>query len=157
GFVLAGTLSKPAKAGAMRLPAVLLVGGNGPADRDELISGIPIFGQLADLLADAEFIVLRYDNRGVGMSGGRDEAATLTDYADDARAAVKFLAGRKDVDSKRLAVVGYGEGGVVAMLAAAKDRRIAALALMSTPGTTGAELNMEQVTHAMDRSNKSAA
>src|SRR6185312_14210696 len=94
GFVLAGTLSKPLKAGAPRLPAVVLVAGGGQTDRDELLFGIPIFGQLADAIADAGFIVLRYDKRGVGMSGGRDEAATITDYADDARAAVKFLTDR---------------------------------------------------------------
>ena len=112
GFVLVGTLSKPAEPGATRLPAVVLVGGSGPTDRDEIVFGIPIFGQLADALADAGFIVLRYDKRGVGQSGGRDEAATLADYADDVRAAVKFLSQRKDVDPKRIAVVGHGEGGI---------------------------------------------
>ena len=163
GFVLAGTLSKPAQTGqggrgeTMRLPAVLLVGGSGPADRDELTFGIPIFGQLADAVADAGFIVLRYDRRGVGMSGGRDEAATIADYADDARAAVKFLSERKDVDPKRVAAVGHGEGGIVAMLAAARHGRIAALALVAAPGVTGAELYLEQVQRALDRTNRSAA
>jgi pimeloyl-ACP methyl ester carboxylesterase len=157
GFVLSGTLSKPAKPATMRLPSVLLVGGSGPTDSDELTFGIPIFGQLADAIADAGFIVLRYDKRGIGMSGGRDEAATLSDYADDVRAAVKFLSERKDVDSKRIAVVGHSEGGIVAMLAAAKDGRIAALALVATPGVTGADLNLEQVKHALDRTNRSAA
>ena len=136
---------------------MLLVGGSGPTDRDELTFDIPIFGQLADVIADAGFIVLRYDKRGVGMSGGRDEAATLADYADDVRAAVKFLSRRKDVDSKRIAVVGHSEGGIVAMLAAAKDGRVAALSLVATPGVTGAELNLDQVKHALDRTNRSAA
>ena len=160
GFVLAGTLSKPAQAGqggTMRLPAVLLVGGSGPADRDGLTFGIPIFGQLAGAVADAGFIVLRYDRRGVGRSGGRDEAATIADYADDARAAVKFLSDRKDVDPKRVAAVGHGEGGIVAMMAAARDRRIGALVLVATPGVTGAELYLEQVRHALDRTSRSAA
>jgi len=157
GFVLAGTLSKPVKAGATRLPAVVLVGGSGPTDRDELAFGIPIFGQLADVIADAGFMVLRYDKRGVGISGGRDEAATLADYADDARAVVKFLSERKDVDPRRIAMTGHSEGGIVAMLAAAKDRRIAALALVATPGVTGAELNLAQVQHALDRTDRSAA
>jgi hypothetical protein len=91
------------------------------------------------------------------MSGGRDEAATISDFADDARAAVKFLTGRKDVDAKRIAMVGHSEGGIVAMLSAAKDKRIAAVALVATPGITGAELNIEQVTHALDRSSASPA
>jgi pimeloyl-ACP methyl ester carboxylesterase len=157
GFVLVGTLSKPVKAAATRLPAVVLVGGNGPTDRDEIAFGIPIFGQLADAIADAGFIVVRYDKRGVGMSGGREEAATLADYADDARAAVKFLSDRKDVNPKRIAMVGHGEGGLVAMLAASKDKRIAALVLAATPGITGAEHNLEQVKRALDRTNRSAA
>ena len=155
GFVLKGTLSRPAAAAALtRLPAVLLVGSNGPSDRDELLFDIPIFGQLADTLADAGFIVLRYDRRGIGQSGGREEAATMIDYADDVRAAVRYLSDRKDVDSKRIAVLGYGDGGAVAMLAAAREKRIASLVLVATIGTTGAELNMEQVKRALDRSNR---
>ena len=157
GFVLVGTLSKPADAGPMRLPAVVLVGGGGLTDRDEVAFGIPIFGQLADALADAGFIVLRYDKRGVGQSGGREEAATLGDYAGDVRAAVRFLERRKDLDPKRIAVLGYGEGGPVAMLAGARENRIAALVLVATTGVTGAELNLDQVKRALDRSERSAA
>jgi uncharacterized protein len=156
GFTLAGTLSKPASTAAGRLPAVLLASGNGITDRDEVVAGIPIFGELAGAIADGGFIVLRYDPRGVGQSGGRPEAAALTDYADDARAAVKFLAGRKDVDPKHVAVVGYGEAGPVAMLAA-KDKRISAVVLIATLGETGADMNLDQVRHALDRTNRSAA
>jgi hypothetical protein len=157
GFTLVGTLSRPTVAPGAKLPGVVMVGGSGPTDRDELAFGIPIFGQLADALADAGFIVLRYDKRGVGQSGGRPESATLTDYADDARAAVKFLAERKDVDANHIAVLGHSEGGLVAMLAAAKDKRVAALVLVATIGVTGAELNLAQVGHGLDRSNKSEA
>jgi pimeloyl-ACP methyl ester carboxylesterase len=158
GFVLKGTLSKPLNpASPARLPAVVLVGGSGPTDRDELVFGIPVFGQLADRFADAGFIVLRYDKRGVGQSGGREEAATLADYADDVRAALRFLTRRKDVDAKRIAVLGHSEGGSVGMLAAAKDKRIGALVLVATIGTTGAELNMEQVRHALALSDRPEA
>jgi hypothetical protein len=157
GFVLVGTISKPASAAAPRLPAVLLVGGSGQTDRDELVFGIPIFGQLAGALADAGFLVLRYDKRGVGQSGGRVEAATLNDFASDARAAVRFLADRDDVDDDRIAIVGHGEGGPVAMIAASREKQIAALALIAAPGTTGAELNLEQVKRAVSRSGRSDA
>jgi pimeloyl-ACP methyl ester carboxylesterase len=105
-------------------------------------------------LADAGFLVLRYDKRGVGQSGGRVESATLADYADDLRAAAKFLSERKNVDRRHLAVLGHSEGGAVAMLAAAREKKIAALVLVATIGVTGAELNMAQVTHAMDRSSR---
>jgi pimeloyl-ACP methyl ester carboxylesterase len=154
GFSLAGTLSRPAGSQATPLPAVVLVGGSGPSDRDETVFGIPIFGQLAGALADAGFAVVRYDKRGVGQSGGRAEAATLTDYADDLRAVLKLVASRKDVDKKRIAVVGHSEGGAVALLAADKDDRISALGLIAAPGTTGADLNVYQVTHALEHSGR---
>ncbi len=155
GFVLAGTVSKPFDAPPRPLPALVLAGGSGPADRDELVFGIPILGQLSTALADAGFIVLRYDKRGVGQSGGRGESATLADYADDLRAAVRFMADRKDVDDKRVAVVGHSEGGSVAMMAAAKDKRIAAVVLAAAMGVTGAELNMDQVKHQLEKSGRS--
>jgi pimeloyl-ACP methyl ester carboxylesterase len=150
-------LSRPANAGKTLLPAVILVSGSGPNDRDEMVYGIPIFGELSGVLADAGFAVLRYDKRGVGQSGGRVESATIADYADDLRAAVKYLNDRKDIDKKRIAVVGHSEGGSVAMIAAAKEKKIAALVLVSTIGVTGAELNMAQVAHALDRSKRPAA
>lgn len=156
GFSLAGTVSKSAAAGAARLPAVVLVGGSGPTDRDSLIVGIPIFGQIADALANAGYLVVRYDKRGIGQSGGRAEAATLADYADDARAAVKLLADRKDVDPKRIAVIGHSEGGLVALMAAAKDKKIAAVGLLSTPGITGADVVLAQQRHLLDRTKLTA-
>ena len=153
GFSLAATVSKPTQSTATRLPAVVLVGGSGPTDRDSLLFGIPILGQIAGALADAGYLVVRYDKRGVGQSGGRAEAATLADYADDARAAVKLLEGRKDVDPKRIAVVGHSEGGLVALMAAAKDKHISAVAVLATPGITGADLVLAQQKRLLDRSN----
>src|SRR4051812_29454340 len=127
GFSLAGTMSRPAQSTTPRLPAVVLVAGSGPTDRDGLVFGIPILGEMAGALADAGFAVVRYDKRGIGQSGGRAESAGLSDYADDLRAVVKLLAERKDVDPKRIAVVGHSEGGLAALIAAAKDKKIAAV------------------------------
>jgi pimeloyl-ACP methyl ester carboxylesterase len=152
GFSLAGTLSKPAQPSATPQAAVILTGGSGPADRDGLAFGIPTLGELAGAFADAGFIVVRYDKRGIGQSGGRPEAASLADFADDQRAAVKFLTSRKDVDQKRIAVVGHSEGGLVSLLAATKEKRIAAVVLIATPGTNGAELVLAQQQHLLSRS-----
>jgi pimeloyl-ACP methyl ester carboxylesterase len=146
GFNLAATITKPASAPA-RAPAIVLIGGSGPTDRDETVAGIPIFGQLAGQLASAGFMVLRYDKRGVGQSGGRPEAATLADYAADARAAVDWLAKRKDVDKNRIAVVGHSEGAAVALIAASREKKIKAAALIAGPGTTGYDLILEQQRH----------
>jgi uncharacterized protein len=153
GFSLAGTLSRPEGATG-KLPAVILVSGSGPTDRDESEFGIPIFGQIADALANAGFMVLRYDKRGVGQSGGRTEVARLEDFADDARAAVKTISERKDVDRNRIALVGHSEGGWIAMLTAAKEKRVSAVGLVATVGVTGMELNLYQVRHGLERSNR---
>ena len=153
GFTLAGTLAKPADAATAPRPAVILTAGAGPLDRDALTAGIPILGQLASALADAGFIVLRYDKRGVGQSGGRTEVASLGDFSDDQRAAVKFLTSRKDVDDRRIAVVGFSEGGLVSLLSAAKEKRIGAVVLVSTPGISGADLVLAQQQHALGKSN----
>ena len=150
GALLDADPAQPSTAGA-RLPAVVLVGGSGPTDRDGLVFGIPVLGQIADGLADAGFVVLRYDKRGVGQSGGRAESAGLTDYAEDVRAAVKMLADRKDVDPKRIAVIGHSEGGAVALIAASKDKRIAAVALLASNGVPGTDLILAQQQHALDR------
>jgi pimeloyl-ACP methyl ester carboxylesterase len=138
------------------LPAVVLVGGSGPTDRDGLAVGIPILGQIAGALADAGYLVVRYDKRGIGQSGGRAESATLADYADDVRAAVKLLSDRKDVDPKRIAVVGHSEGGLVALMTAAKEKKVAAVGLIATPGTTGADVVLAQQKRILDRSKLSA-
>jgi len=151
GFSLAATISKPAPA-ARALPVIILVGGSGPIDRDEMVAGIPVFGQLAGSLADAGYLVVRYDKRGVGQSGGRLEAATISDFAEDVRAIVQSLRKRKDADSRRIAVFGHSEGGWVALVAASREKRIAALILAGSVATKGADLILEQQRHLLAQS-----
>lgn len=152
GFSLAGTVTTPPEAaGRLRYPAVVLVAGSGPIERDGTVAGIPLFAQLAGSLAEQGFTVVRYDKRGVGQSGGRTERATLHDYAEDVIAVVKWIGRRKDVDSKRIAVVGHSEGAAVAMLAARREKKIAALVLLSATGTTGDALILEQQRHALEQ------
>jgi len=151
GFTLAATITKPAKADGP-LPALVLIGGSGAADRDETVGGVPVFGHFARDLAAAGFVVVRYDKRGVGQSGGRAEAVTLSDYAEDARAVLQWLDKRKDVDKKRMGVVGYAEGAAVAMLVAARERnRASALALLAGISTTGSAVVLERQKRALDQ------
>jgi len=151
GFNLAGTLTTPPTvAGRLRHPAVLLVGGTSPADRDESIGGIPVFAQLARRLADSGSVVLRYDRRGSGQSGGRTESATLSDYADDASAAIKWLADRDDVDKRRIVIVGHMDGAPVALLAAAATKQIDGVVTIDAASTTGADLILLQQQEALD-------
>jgi pimeloyl-ACP methyl ester carboxylesterase len=151
GFNIAGTLTKPPVTGRLRLPAIVLVGGSGPIDRDGTVAGIPVLSQLAGALAQQGFLVLRYDKRGVGQSGGRTEAATERDYADDLIGIVKWLAKRDDVDWRRITVAGHSEGGVIGMLAAGREKKIGSLVLIATNGTTGADLILEQQQRELDR------
>jgi len=150
GFTIAGTLTLPPAPGRLRHPAIVLVVGSGPVDRDSTVAGIPIFTQLAGSLAEQGFLVLRYDKRGVGQSGGRTETATLRDYADDLIAVVKWMEKRDDVDKRRLAVAGHSEGAAVAMLAAAREKKIKSLVLIAGAGSTGSELILEQQRHQLE-------
>jgi len=145
GFNLAGTLTTPPTvAGRLRHPAVLLVGGTSPADRDQVIGGVPVFTQLAKMLADSGHVVLRYDRRGTGQSGGRTDTATLQDYAEDAAAAVKWLKARDDVDKQHIVVAGHMDGGPVALLAATKGNDIGGVVTIDAAGASGADLMLLQ-------------
>jgi hypothetical protein len=133
------------------MPAVILLGGSGVGDRDGFTLGIPTLAQLAGRMADAGFLAVRYDKRGFGQSGGRAESATIQDYAEDVRAVVRWLQQRKDIDPKRIALVGHSEGAWVALLAASREKRIGAVASIAAPATTGAELVLEQQQRALDQ------
>lgn len=150
GFNLGATITHPANV-AGRAPAVILIGGADSDDRDGTAFGVPVLANLAGAVSRAGFLAVRYDKRGYGQSGGRRESATIADLAEDARAVLKWISDRKDVDAKRIAIVGHAEGAWVAMLAAARDRRIAAFVSINAPSTTGADLALEQQEHALDR------
>ena len=152
GFTLATTLTTPVEEPrpSSGWPTVVLVSPNNAEDRDGTINGTPILGQLALALADQGFLVARYDRRGVGQSGGRQESADVEAHAEDARAGVRFLDDRDDVDEEQVSLLGYAEGGWTAMLAAARERRIDQLVLLGTPASTGPELIMEQQRAALE-------
>jgi pimeloyl-ACP methyl ester carboxylesterase len=151
GFNLGATITRPAGSTAGRVPAVILVGGGDSDDRDGTVFGVPILANLAGAASQAGFVAVRYDKRGYGQSGGRRESATIADLAEDVRAIVKWLSDRKDIDPKRIAVIGHSEGAWVALLTAARDKRIGGVISIDAPSTTGAELALEQQQHALDR------
>lgn len=146
GFSLAATVTVPT--GHARpprgWPAVLLVPGTGLVDRDENLAGVPIYAELSASLAEAGYLVLRYDKRGMGQSGGRAESAALDSYADDVLAVFRYLERRDDVDRDRIILTAHGEGSWIALQAAARENDIAAAALLAAPGTPGSELVLEQ-------------
>ena len=98
----------------------------------------------------AGYLVVRYDKRGVGQSGGRAESAGLSDYADDVVTVVQWLRKQKDVDDRRVFVAGHSEGGAVALIAASRAGDIKAVVTIAAPGTKGTELILDQQRRALD-------
>jgi pimeloyl-ACP methyl ester carboxylesterase len=134
----AGTLTVPKGKGPF--PAVLLITGSGPQDRDESLLGHKPFLVLADHLTRKGIAVLRVDDRGVGGSTGSTMTATTADFAEDALAGVKFLEGRAEIDPKRIGLIGHSEGGVVAPLAASQSKEVAFIVLLAGTGLKGEEI-----------------
>jgi pimeloyl-ACP methyl ester carboxylesterase len=139
---LAGTLTLPKSGGPF--PAVLLITGSGPQDRDETVMGHRPFLILADHLTRQGVAVLRLDDRGVGASSGDFASAASDDFVSDAQAALAFLRARKDVDPKRVGLLGHSEGGVTGPLVAAKDPAVAFVVLLAAPGVPMEQLLLRQ-------------
>jgi pimeloyl-ACP methyl ester carboxylesterase len=108
---LAGTLTIPK--GVSPFPAALLITGSGPQDRDESLMGHKPFWVIADFLTRRGVAVLRVDDRGMGRSTGNSMRSTLEDFVTDVLAGVTFLKGRREIDPKRIGVIGHSEGGIV--------------------------------------------
>ena len=113
---------------------MLLITGSGPQDRNETLMGHRPFLVLADYLTRRGIAVLRVDDRGVGGSTGNVMRSTDDDFADDVLAGVAFLKGRKDIDGKRIGLIGHSEGGLVAPMAAARSPDVAFIVLMAGVG-----------------------
>ncbi len=117
---LAGTLTLPTAGGPF--PAVILITGSGPQNRDQELFGFRPFRLMADHLTRHGVAVLRYDDRGVGGSTGSVPESTSLDFAGDVVAAASLLAERDDIDARRIGAIGHSEGGVVAPMAAASGQ-----------------------------------
>ncbi|KGE14041.1 alpha/beta hydrolase family protein [Sphingobacterium deserti] len=129
---LSGTLSFPRNAG--KHPAVILVTGSGPQDRDETIEGHKPFKVIADYLTKRGVVVLRYDERGVGKSSGNYTTSTIGDFSKDAIASLEFLKKQKQVDPKRIGIIGHSEGGLIAQLIAGqRSANVNFIALLAAP------------------------
>ncbi|MFC1714130.1 alpha/beta hydrolase family protein [Candidatus Poribacteria bacterium] len=134
GVKLAGTLTLPQSGGPF--PAVLLIPGSGPNDRDELIWGHRVFLVLADHLTRQGIAVLRVDDRGVGGSTGDFSTVTIESSAEDALAGVQYLKTRSEIDPEKIGLIGHSYGGEIAPLAAAQSPDVAYIVLMAGSGMT---------------------
>jgi pimeloyl-ACP methyl ester carboxylesterase len=138
GIALAGTLTLPPGSGPH--PAVLLLPGSGPLDRDAVVAGHRPSLVLADQLARQGFVVLRFDKRGVSRSGGVFADASLGDLASDAEAALTFLRSRPEVGAARVLLLGHSEGALLAGMLLARVPGLAGGILVGAPVQRGDSL-----------------
>ncbi len=130
-ITLSGTLTLPGKNG--KFPAVVLITGSGPQNRDEEISGHKPFLVIADYLTRHGLAVLRYDDRGMGKSSGTFMTATTPDFATDAESAVAYLKTRKEIHQDKIGLAGHSEGGLVAAIAGSRSPDIAFVISLAGP------------------------
>ncbi|MDB5351931.1 MAG: X-Pro dipeptidyl-peptidase family [Planctomycetota bacterium] len=143
GNSLAGTLTLPKGDGPF--PVVILITGSGAQDRDETLMGHKPFLVLADYLTRRGIGVLRVDDRGVGGSTGDHGKATSADFATDVQAGIEYVKTRKDVNAKKIGLMGHSEGGLIAPMVAAKNPDdVAFIVLLAGPGVPGNEILVAQ-------------
>ena len=141
GHALSGTLTLPKADG--RFPCAILITGSGPQNRDEELMGHKPFLVLSDYLTRQGIAVLRFDDRGVGKSGGDFASATTGDLATDVEAAIAYLKTRTDIIS--VGLIGHSEGGIIAPMVASRNKEtVAFVVLLAGTGIRGKELLLLQ-------------
>lgn len=138
GLTLAGTFTYPKDEDSF--PAVILISGSGPQNRNEELLGHKPFLVLADHLTRNGIAVLRFDDRGVGKSTGDFSLATTEDFVTDVLAGVEYLKTRKEVNKNSIGLIGHSEGGLVAPLTAAQSNNVSFIVLMASPGIPGKDI-----------------
>ncbi len=138
---LPGTLTIPNGTGPF--PAVVLVHGSGPNDRDESIGANRPFKDIAEGLSSRGILVLRYDKRTLLHTLA---SVTVDDEVIiDAVAAVALLRSRPDVDRNRIFVLGHSLGAVLAPEIASKARPVAGIIMLAPSGRKIEQIVVQQV------------
>lgn len=130
--------------GKAPFPAIVLISGSGPQNRDEEIIGHKPFAVIADAFAKKGIMVLRVDDRGTGKTSGKFQGATTADFADDVEASLNYLLSRPEADKSKIGLVGHSEGGMIAPMVAAKRKEVSFIILLAGPGTKTIDLMSEQ-------------
>nr|MBI1230872.1 alpha/beta fold hydrolase [Cytophagales bacterium] len=143
-YALKGTISKPQGQGPF--PAVVLVSGSGPQNRDSEIFGHKPFWVIADQLTRKGIVVLRYDERGVGASEGTFKGTTSRGFAQDARAAMERLRGYEFVDKEKIGLIGHSEGGLIAWILGAEGGELPNFLVSLAPPVVNIDELMAQQT-----------
>jgi pimeloyl-ACP methyl ester carboxylesterase len=141
-ITLAGTLTLPHDTGSF--PAVILISGSGPQNRDEELMGHKPFLVLSDYLTRNGIAVLRFDDRGFGESTGDFRSAITPDFATDVASGIAYLKSRKEIDARNIGLIGHSEGGLIAPMVAAGNEDVSFIVLMAGSGIRGDRLVLLQ-------------
>lgn len=139
---LAGTLTLPKKEGLF--PVVILISGSGQQNRDEELMGHKPFLVLSDYLTKNGIAVLRFDDRGTALSSGDFNSATSADFATDVEAAIEYLKTRREINKKKIGLIGHSEGGLIAPMVASNSKDVAFIVLLAGTGIQGDQLLLLQ-------------
>jgi len=142
GIKLAGTLTLPKKEGLF--PVVILISGSGPQNRNEELMGHKPFLVLSDFLTRNGIAVLRFDDRGTAASTGDFKTSTSADFASDVEAGVAYLQTRKEIEKKKIGLMGHSEGGIIAPMVASNSKDISFIVLLAGTGIPGDRLLLLQ-------------
>jgi fermentation-respiration switch protein FrsA (DUF1100 family) len=142
GVTLAGTLTMPATGN--KFTAVILITGSGAQNRDEEIFGHKPFLVIADYLTRRGIAVLRYDDRGTAQSTGDIRTATTADFAADVESAIAYLKTRKEINQKKIGLMGHSEGGVIAPMVAVRSKDVGFIVMLAGSGLRGDALLLLQ-------------
>lgn len=137
GVELSGTLSIPIVEKNQEVPAVVMVTGSGPQNRDEEMLDHKPFAVIADYLARNGVASFRYDDRGTGKSKGDFVKSTTYTFKDDAKSGIEFM--RNVPGIGKTGVLGHSEGGTIAFMLGAENVPdfIISLAGLAVPGKDG--------------------
>jgi fermentation-respiration switch protein FrsA (DUF1100 family) len=158
GHQIGATLTIPARPAdaapgtEQRFPAVILISGSGPQDRDETIFGHKPFAVIADALTRAGIAVLRFDDRGVGKSTGDFGVATSYEFAADVDELSIWLRKQPEIDGRRVGLIGHSEGALIAPVVAKwqwtegkPEEAVRFIAMLGGPGVYGRDILLVQM------------
>lgn len=138
-FELAGTLVLP-KDTSMHYPIVILVSGSGAQDRDNTILEHKSFAVIADYLAKNGIASFRFDDRGVGKSGGQYELASLTDLSLDAESVFTYLKKQESSSGRQIGFLGHSEGAMHSWMVTKRRKDVDFLISLAGPARLGREI-----------------
>tara|TARA_R110002033_G_C3876755_1_gene237674 strand:+ start:1028 stop:2104 length:1077 start_codon:yes stop_codon:yes gene_type:complete len=139
---LAGTITYP-KMGS-DFPAVILISGSGPQDRNsELLNHKP-FLVIADYLTKRGIAVLRVDDRGTGESEGKYNETGLNGFVNDTESAFEFLKTRKEINHSKIGLIGHSLGGIIAPIIASENTDVSFIVILAGSGIRGDKLMLLQ-------------